>query len=912
MEKFVKVLLDTAPVSDAEANDAFGLLVPIVEIDPASADAGEAARNLIGRCLLKDDHHLAYLLDWWYVATTGEPTANGGAHLLPQSLDESVRVPMEATMQLGVEMPAAEWLDKRRQFEQRLRDLDNVLNLEHHGPVKLLGERPAWAWFRDRLTGAADAMRANRRADFARPEIEGLQENDFKKQLRNNGVDKGSRREKEMLSRFRETLDFITKTLDLQVVVEPWKHREVPELLTELPAGFADSVGPLSSALLRPVLSATAAPSVNRADLGRQLEAAARSSDEPGRYRLARIALRWCEETGQQVEALSKLMERHQSLLNALKAVEHTPGLDTDEVHLYAAEDDIDGAEAALQRIRDQMETQGRRQLNRSQFEGLRHKLEEAGLGDDDDWQGRLSEIKTRLDTEDPHEMSRQMGTAQRQLDEELDAELSERLEVLGAQYDTLRSLGALDTLLFDFKRQIEEIKSSPGGRGANELRLALEAEASQLRTERRKEVVEHLASIERILTTESEDFSEADRGFFANRHSEIDSLLDDAEMSDFELMAARSRAKSLLQRVDDQRIYRWKIRDGETCLVEHIVSYCTRVLDFQDEDIKRLHAALKTKPFVILAGLTGSGKSSLTRLYAEAVGAQAGNGQFRRIAVRPDWIDQSEVLGFVNPMSQRFVPGWLAETVRSCELNAERLHFVLLDEMNLAPVEQYLAELLSAMEEARSGSLEVRLPLYAPGENPINADEWPPVLSYPDNLLIVGTVNVDETTRPLSERVIDRANVLQLSVEVSERHHRTETRPATPWLVTTAEWRAVRRESPSNEHHQFLVDIADILRQANIGVGLRAHVELERFVANAVGVLDPVAALDWGIVQRIIPKIRGFKGPLSAALEDLLDEFNKVGAVESAAIIGRWLDERVSDDEYLDGTDPRLTLART
>ena len=107
-------------------------------------------------------------------------------------------------------------------------------------------------------------------------------------------------------------------------------------------------------------------------------------------------------------------------------------------------------------------------------------------------------------------------------------------------------------------------------------------------------------------------------------------------------------------------------------------------------------------------------------------------------------------------------------------------------------------------------------------------------------------------------------------------------------------------------------MDLADILRRAGVGVGLRAHVELERFLANAEGVIDAVSALDWGIVQRIIPKIRGFKGQLVDELRELRDAFDGVSATESVAIVDRWLDDSVSDDEYLDGTDPRLTLART
>ena len=74
---------------------------------------------------------------------------------------------------------------------------------------------------------------------------------------------------------------------------------------------------------------------------------------------------------------------------------------------------------------------------------------------------------------------------------------------------------------------------------------------------------------------------------------------------------------------------------------------------------------------------------------------------------------------------------------------------------------------------------------------------------------------------------------------------------------------------------------------------------------------LDDVRALDWGIVQRIIPKIRGFKGHLAESLKELLEEFDNVGADQSASIMRRWLDDGVSDDEFLEGTDPRLALAR-
>jgi 5-methylcytosine-specific restriction protein B len=375
--------------------------------------------------------------------------------------------------------------------------------------------------------------------------------------------------------------------------------------------------------------------------------------------------------------------------------------------------------------------------------------------------------------------------------------------------------------------------------------------------------------------------------------------------------MQALTLAASLVSHIEGQRVHRWSQAEGEAPLVTHVIDYCTQQLHFSPDDVRRLYVAAKTKPFVILAGLTGSGKSTIARLFAGALGADAGNGRFRRIAVRPDWIDQSEVLGSVNPLSNRFEPGWLAEVARQCERNLDQIHVVLLDEMNLAPVEQYLAEYLSALEESRSGAERTTIPLYSQGAAPVNGDEWPASLPFPPNLIVIGTVNVDETTRVLSERVLDRANVLQLSVEVSDAHHQPRTRSVRPWYIPFREWDAICSREPTGEHHAFLVEVGEILQEAGIGVGLRAHTELERFVANAQGILDSQKSLDLGVLQRIIPRIRGFKRDLAASLAELQEKLSSAGCTRSARVVEHWLDPSKADDDYLDGTDARIGLLR-
>lgn len=898
MAKLTKIIRSTDPVSETDANAVFELLVPIVETDPSAHDAVETAGDVISRCGLSDDRLLSHVLDWWYVTTTGRPSANGGAHRLPDSFDGRLRDPMKAAVSLDAKVPAAEWIEKRDQLNTKLSALDDDLQRDHE----------VWSLLSEQLGGTVNRLKAKRRADTVE-----FEERKLEQMLRERGPEGGSRRYKQMLKRCREMTDDLNRIVELQTEVEPWIRRPKLERISEVPNEFKHAVGPLAEDLLRPILTANAAPSVDREKVTAAVNAAGRSGDRRGRYRLARVVDKWCEHTGQSVESLEEELRRHRALVSALDASKAKPDLPDDageEVRGRMLDDDLDGAEKALERLHKEIARREQVQIATRQLEGLRRSLQELGLSEDAGWIDRVAEIEARFEADDPREITREIGASQTELSAQLDDLLKEQQEELRRLLEPLDDLRASDSTRRDWEQRISELERGDSRR-ASELKQELEGELQRLRDEHEAAARRDLEWVQATLTDEREDFSEEIVGSFDNRHSEIEGSLQDPDLNDGHLVEARDKARELLNSVEVRRIQRWQADQGEAELVDHLVKHCTGTLDFDRMDIQRLYVSLKTRPFVILAGLTGSGKSSLTRSFAEALGASGSNGRFRRIAVRPDWIDQSEVLGFVNPISERFVPGWLAETVRDCEREPDRLHFVLLDEMNLAPVEQYLAEWLSAIEEARSGSEDVCMPLYSSALSPKNADDWAPSIKFPDNLMIVGTVNVDETTRPLSERVLDRANVLLLNVEVSNRHHEPGGQAPAPRHVGVTEWQKICKTEPSDDHHEFLVELADILRHAGIGVGLRTHIELERFIANADGIIDPVDALDWGIVQRIIPKIRGFKGHLLECLEELLQEFDKVGAKQSAAIVGRWLDDELSNDEFLEGTDPRLALAR-
>ena len=190
-------------------------------------------------------------------------------------------------------------------------------------------------------------------------------------------------------------------------------------------------------------------------------------------------------------------------------------------------------------------------------------------------------------------------------------------------------------------------------------------------------------------------------------------------------------------------------------------------------EEIKRnFIISLATKPFVILTGNSGTGKTKLAELFAQWLCGKDSK-DYILVPVGSDWTDNRNVLGFVNHLRKatdesNALPVYQSTPILDLILRAvdapQRPHFLILDEMNLSHVERYFADFLSAME-SQTGELflhslaegQARLPTEAGGE--------PRVLGkvrLPGNLFVVGTVNVDETTYMFSPKVLDRANVLE------------------------------------------------------------------------------------------------------------------------------------------------------
>ena len=169
---------------------------------------------------------------------------------------------------------------------------------------------------------------------------------------------------------------------------------------------------------------------------------------------------------------------------------------------------------------------------------------------------------------------------------------------------------------------------------------------------------------------------------------------------------------------------------------------------------LSNLYLSLKTKPFTILAGISGTGKSKIIRLLADAIQAD-----YTLISVKPDWNDATDLIGYKN-LDDKFIKGQLTKIILKAQQNKNKPHLICLDEMNLARVEYYLSDYLSIIESRKKVGQTIitdNIVQYQENNETIK-------LHIPDNIYIIGIVNMDDTTLQFSRKVLDRANTIEFS----------------------------------------------------------------------------------------------------------------------------------------------------
>ena len=296
---------------------------------------------------------------------------------------------------------------------------------------------------------------------------------------------------------------------------------------------------------------------------------------------------------------------------------------------------------------------------------------------------------------------------------------------------------------------------------------------------------------------------------------------------------------------------------------------------------IENFYLSLKSKPFVILAGTSGTGKTRLVRLFAEAISAE-----YQLVAVRPDWSDSSDLFGHVD-LNGNFIPGAVLDFMNRAKANPERPYILCLDEMNLARVEYYLSDILSIMEtrEVKDGFITSDPVLNESyyGKKDIAAREKYGVQRMPENFYIVGTVNMDETTFPFSRKVLDRANTIEFSyVDLDNPEFGDLAKPDPEKLSNSflkTEYLFLKQCVAEEEYVKAvcadLQRINGILQKAEAHVGYRVRDEIVFYMLNnkKAGLLSEKEAFDNEIMQKILPRIQGSSASVKKLLCSLFVE---------------------------------------
>jgi 5-methylcytosine-specific restriction enzyme B len=287
-----------------------------------------------------------------------------------------------------------------------------------------------------------------------------------------------------------------------------------------------------------------------------------------------------------------------------------------------------------------------------------------------------------------------------------------------------------------------------------------------------------------------------------------------------------------------------------------------------------RFVAALLTKPFVILTGLSGSGKTKLAQAFATWICEN--KNQYCIVPVGADWTNREPLLGFPNALkTNEYVKpdNGVLDLLISANKDQKKPYFLILDEMNLSHVERYFADFLSVMESDEKIALH-------PGPEPWN--DVPSEIGIPKNLFVIGTVNIDETTYMFSPKVLDRASVIEFRVTKDEMGGylgsnsilKLENLKSTGATMANSFLNIAKdtliKAYETDTIHKVLLNFFEALKKEGAEFGYRSASEIMRFTA-VVNMIEPGWStdeiIDAAIMHKMLPKIHGSRSKLTRIL---------------------------------------------
>lgn len=289
---------------------------------------------------------------------------------------------------------------------------------------------------------------------------------------------------------------------------------------------------------------------------------------------------------------------------------------------------------------------------------------------------------------------------------------------------------------------------------------------------------------------------------------------------------------------------------------------------------VLRFISSLCSKPFVILSGLSGSGKTKIAQSFVQWICQD--NTQYKIIPVGADWTNREPLVGYPNGLvaEEYITPDsgvihLLLEAIK--DENENKPFFLILDEMNLSHVERYFADFLSIMESNDT------IKLYTGNKRKCFDDlQIPLEIGWPKNVFIIGTVNIDETTYMFSPKVLDRANVIEFRITDDEikdfltipgildlkKLKGQGIAMAESFLSIAAQTNIVQNDDIAKE----LVSFFKQLQYVGAEFGYRSATEIMQLAAK-LRILEPRITddecLDIAIMQKLLPKLHGSRSKL-------------------------------------------------
>ncbi len=320
--------------------------------------------------------------------------------------------------------------------------------------------------------------------------------------------------------------------------------------------------------------------------------------------------------------------------------------------------------------------------------------------------------------------------------------------------------------------------------------------------------------------------------------------------------------------------------------IVHFIVEYArdSRLhLSYKEEDIAQFVAGLGSSKLSILQGMSGTGKTSLPKIFSEAI-----FGDCDIIEVESSWKDKNELIGYYNEFSCKFTPKKFTQSLYRAKFMPDTIHFIVLDEMNLSRIEYYFSDFLSLMENEED-KREINL-LNVQLEEVIDGEEKDfkqlvdgHILKIPSNVWFIGTANRDESTFEISDKVYDRAMTMNFTKRASKV--RSFEQPLEQRYLTYPVFLRLMNQAKSSYHFDcessdLVKEVEKIVAPFNISFGNRIMNQMESFVSIYCSCfLDPhereKEALEKILLTKVVQKLE-FKSVENK--EELVHAFEGLG----------------------------------